>query len=75
MRQFVRRNDFTKIFGGIGRRRTKKSINYILKPKRFHLMMVRRGHIGWRNKTWSRLSLLKIRIRFGVYPPGKKFRR
>jgi len=38
-------------------------------------MMVRRGHIGWRNKTWSRLSLLKIRIRFGVYPPGKKFRR
>ena len=75
MRQFVRRNDFTKIFGGIGRRRTKKSINYILKPKRFHLMMVRRGHIGWRNKTWSRLSLLKIRIRFGVFPPSKKFRR
>jgi hypothetical protein len=71
----IKRNDFTKIFGGIGRR---KSIKNQIKKKtvaRSKMQKIRRAHQGWRNKIFGSLQALKIRLQYGRRKPIPQFRR
>lgn len=66
--KWIHRNDFTKIFGGIGLRRT--IFNYAQrKPfrlkQRTKLDILRRSRQGWRNQLHSRMVSLKVHIKFG----------
>ena len=76
-RKTVLRNDFTKMFGGAGGRRTIK--DFFSKPKRikvrFKMQTIRRAHQGWRNKKFGSLTALKIRLMYGRRPPTPQFRR
>ena len=88
-RKRTRRNNFTKIFGDIDRRRT-----LIFKPQRkshsgfiwryWHISLSGRGHRskmkmyrraaqGWRNKTFGRLQALKIRLQYNRRTPVRRF--
>jgi hypothetical protein len=68
-RKWIKRNDFTNIFGGVGTRRTivhftgKK--RFRLRWIRFKMVQVRRAHQGWQNKTFGSLYSLKTRIKYG----------
>ena len=74
-RKRVMRNDFTNVFGGIGRRRSvgarrikKRSV------KRFRIQQIRRAHQGWRNKTFGMIQSLRIRRVYGRRPNIPQFR-
>ena len=75
-RKRTMRNDFTTIFGGIGRRRLvynplrKKQL-----PLRFKLQKIRRAHQGWRNRIFGSIHALKIRRMYGRRPVIAQFRR
>ena len=63
----IRRNNFTTIFGGVGRRRTvvtRQSATRLV-IRRFKMQMIRRAHQGWRNKQFGTLHALKIRLQYG----------
>jgi hypothetical protein len=68
-RKWIKRNDFTNIFGGVGKRRTllhfagKK--RFRLRWIRFKIVKTRRAHQGWQNKTFGSLYSLKTRIKYG----------
>ena len=70
------RNDFTTIFGGVGRRRTvvtrqtKKCL--VTKSK---MQKIRRAHQGWRNRIFGSIQALKIRLQYGRRKPVPQFRR
>jgi len=78
-RKTIMRNDFTTIFGGVGRRRGVRS--YIPKfkktpvAKRFKLQRTRRAHQGWRNITFGRITAIKVRRLYGRRTPTTPFRR
>jgi len=76
-RKTAARNGWTKIFGGIGRRRSIKDFFSTKAPvkKRFNMQMVRRSHQGHRNKVFGSLNALKIRLQFGRMPTISDFRR
>jgi hypothetical protein len=71
----VGRNDFTLIFGRVGKKRnifTDKRH----KPKhckRTRMQMYRRAAQGWRNQTYGRLNALKMRLMFGRLKPTRRF--
>ena len=71
------RNDFTTIFGGVGRRRTIKDFFNTKKVIKevFKMSKIRRAHQGWRNKTFGTLNALKIRLIYGRRKPTAQFRR
>tara|TARA_R110000868_G_scaffold100697_1_gene277007 strand:+ start:1806 stop:2060 length:255 start_codon:yes stop_codon:yes gene_type:complete len=68
-KKFIRRNDFTGIFGGVGTRRTLLDFankkRFRLRWIRFKIVKTRRAHQGWRNKTFGSLYSLKTRIKYG----------
>jgi hypothetical protein len=78
-RKFIRRNDFTTVFGSFGRRRTllhfagKK--RFRLRWIRFKMTQIRRAHQGWQNKTFGSMHALKIRRTYGRRKPTPQFRR
>ena len=73
------RNDFTVIFGGVGRRRGVRSYmpKFKNKPvaKKTKLQRTRRAHQGWMNLTFGRITALRIRRMYGRRKPTPQFRR
>ena len=71
------RNDFTSVFGGVGKRRS--LMNYIIKPQRlilrFKMQQVRRAHQGHRNEIFGTINALRIRKMYGRRKPVAQFRR
>jgi hypothetical protein len=70
------RNDFTAIFGGVGKRRVifvnpKGKANPF---KRTRMQMHRRAAQGWRNKAFGRLTALKMLIKYGFKSRVRRFR-
>jgi hypothetical protein len=76
-RKRIKRNDFTGVFGGFGRRRTLK--DFVAKTKRlvlrFMITQIRRAHQGRRNKTFGSINALRIRKKYGRRKPIGSFRR
>jgi hypothetical protein len=76
-RKRIKRNDFTSVFGGVGRRRS--LMNYVIKPQRlilrFKMQQVRRAHQGRRNKVFATATMLRIRKKYGRRKPIGSFRR
>ena len=78
-RKLTKRNDFTTVFGGIGRRRT--LLQFVNKKRfrlrwiRFKIQQIRRAHQGWRNRTFGSIHALKIRRAYGRRKPIAQFRR
>jgi hypothetical protein len=75
-KKIVRRNNFTKVFGRIGKRKTiwVVMVKYLQeRKKRTKMQMIRRASQGWRNQTYGRLSALKDRLRYGRYTPIRRF--
>ena len=75
-RKTVHRNQFTTIFGGIGRR--KKVIIHSPKciiPKRSKMQITRRAHQGWRNRIYGTINALRLRLLFGRMKSTPQFRR
>ena len=68
-RKTTARNQFTTIFGGVGKRRT--VLHFISGPKskephkRTKLSKIRRTHQGWRNKKFGSILALQIRLKYG----------
>ena len=77
-RKWIRRNDFTSIFGGVGTRRTlvhfTSKKRFRLRWIRFKMVQVRRAHQGWKNKTFGSLYSLKTRIKYGRRKSTGNFR-
>jgi hypothetical protein len=74
-RKFIKRNDFTSVFGNVGARRTitrKKPKSLVL---RFKMQQVRRAHQGWQNKVFGMKTALRIRKTYGRRKPIAQFRR
>jgi len=75
-RKFIKRNDFTSVFGGFGRRRTlvtrQKSISLVL---RFKMVQIRRAHQGRRNKVFGTITALRIRKVYGRHKSVSYFRK
>ena len=78
-RKWIKRNDFTSIFGGFGRRRTllhfagKK--RFRLRWIRFKMAQIRRAHQGRKNKVFGSIHALRIRRTYGRRKPLAQFRR
>jgi len=78
-RKFIKRNDFTNIFGGVGKRRT--LLQYAGKKRfrlrwiRFKMVQIRRAHQGWQNRTFGSIHALKIRRAYGRRPVIPQLRR
>jgi hypothetical protein len=76
-RKRIKRNDFTSVFGGVGRRRS--LTHYAVKPQRlilrFKMQQVRRAHQGYRNRVFGTASMLRIRKTYGRRKPIGSFRR
>jgi hypothetical protein len=78
-RKLIKRNDFTTVFGGFGKRRT---LLHFIKKKRFRLLwirfkmvQIRRAHQGRNNKVFGSMHSLKIRRAYGRRKPLAQFRR
>ena len=71
----TKRNNFTRIFGNIGSRRTvtRQKPNSLV--KRFKMQKIRRAHQGWRNKIFGSMQGLKFRLKYGRRKPIPQFRR
>jgi hypothetical protein len=78
-RKTTMRNDFTTIFGGVGRRRGVRSYmpKFKKKPvaKKTKLQRIRRAHQGWMNLTFGRITALRIRRLYGRRKPIAQLRR
>lgn len=75
-RKRIMRNDFTSVFGNIGKRRT-CGFKPIKEPLvlRFKMQQIRRAHQGHRNKTFGMIQALRIRRAYGRRKPIGSFRR
>jgi hypothetical protein len=77
-RKFIKRNDFTSVFGNVGGRRTLKSglkKYFWYRWKKFKMQQVRRAKQGWRNRVFGSKTALRIRKTYGRRPPISLFRR
>lgn len=77
-RKTTRRNDFTTVFGGVGKRRDLRTFATGRKGRtalRFKFEMYRRASQGWQNKIFGRLTAMKLRLQFGIRKVVKRFRR
>ena len=76
-RKRIKRNDFTKVFGGFGKRRVIK--DFVNKQNgiklRFIMPQIRRAHQGRRNKVFGSITMLRIRKAYGRRPTVSQFRR
>ena len=78
-RKRIKRNDFTIVFGGFGKRRTllhfagKK--RFRMRWLRFKIQQIRRAHQGWCNKVFGSINALRIRKVYGRRKPIGSFRR
>jgi hypothetical protein len=72
-RKTVMRNNFTKVFGKVGRRRTVVIQQRKLVTKRTKMQKHRRAAQGWRNQIFGSLQALKIRLQYGRRAPIRKF--
>lgn len=71
----TKRNPFTIIFGGAGRRRS-LLFNFRrgkFAPMRTKMQKFRRAAQGWRNQTFGRLMALRIRLKFKRRKPIRRF--
>jgi hypothetical protein len=76
-RKTTKRNNFTIVFGGVGKRRRLFS-NYRRKkwaPLRFKMQKIRRAHQGYRNQVYGSISALLFRKEYGRRKPIAQFRR
>jgi len=67
-RKFIKRNDFTSVFGRVGARRTLKSglkKYFWYRWKKFKMQQVRRAKQGWRNRVFGSKTALRIRKTYG----------
>jgi hypothetical protein len=73
----IKRNDFTIVFGTVGKRRfIKDFVNKVKRVKvRFKMQQIRRAHQGWRNKVIGSLQALRVRLKYGRRKPVPQFRR
>jgi hypothetical protein len=76
-RKRIKRNDFTSVFGGVGRRRVIKDfVNIPMRIKlRFIMAQIRRAHQGRRNKVFGTVTALRIRKAYGRRKSVSHFRR
>ena len=78
-KKVTHRNHFTKIFGGVGKRRVVVSLHHpkriFRRRERFWMQKVRRSNIGWRNQVWASLVALQIRMKYGRRKFMGNFRR
>ena len=76
-RKRIKRNDFTTVFGGVGKSRyIKDFISRLARIKlRFKLAQIRRAHQGRKNKTFGMMQALRIRRVYGRRKPATLFRR
>jgi hypothetical protein len=77
-RKTIVRNDFTTVFGGVGKRRTllhfvSGKARYM--PKRTKVQQIRRAHQGHCNRIFGTINALRIRRMYGRRPPTPQFRR
>ena len=78
-RKFIKRNDFTIVFGGFGKRRT--LLHFVGKKRfrmrwiRFKMVQIRRAHQGRKNKVFGSMHSLRIRRTYGRRKPIPQFRR
>jgi hypothetical protein len=78
-RKVVKRNDFTIVFGGVGKRRT--LLHFVSKKSfrkswiRFKIIQIRRAHQGRKNKVFGSMHALRIRRAYGRRKPLAQFRR
>ena len=78
-RKHIMRNDFTGVFGGVGRRRTllhfASKKRFRLRWIRFKMVQIRRAHQGRKNKVFGSMHALRIRRTYGRRKPIAQFRR
>lgn len=80
-RKMVRRNPFTSVFGGYGRRRFVTDYKQMKiecrnpRQRRSLIQRLRRASQGFRNKIFGRLNALKMRLVFGRHKKTPQFRR
>ena len=80
-RKMIRRNPFTSVFGGYGRRRLVTDYKQMKitcrKPRQRRTLSqrIRRASQGFRNKIFGRLNALKIRLMLGRHKKTSQFRR
>jgi hypothetical protein len=72
-RKTTPRNNFTKIFGRVGARRTVIFTKRLKKKRRGFMQMYRRAKQGWRNQTFGRIQALKLRLQYGRLKPIRRF--
>jgi predicted ATP-dependent serine protease len=75
-RKTTKRNIFTVIFGGFGKRRKvfiPKRVNLHSLVKRNKMQMHRRAAQGWRNKRIALITTIRVRSHYGVRPPTRRF--
>ena len=73
LRKTTKRNHFTTIFGGAGKRRLAILPRPIVKTLRTKMQMYRRAAQGWRNQTFGRLMALKLILKYGRRKPIRRF--
>ena len=75
-RKRVKRNVFSTVFQRVGKRRTVQTFALSrIKPKRkFWMAEVRRGYQGYKNKTFTSCTAIKLRIKYGRKKPVHNFR-
>jgi hypothetical protein len=78
-RKSIKRNDFTAVFGGFGKRRLIMDYypTHVRKPRQRRSLSqrLRRASQGFRNKIFGRLNALKMRLMFGRHIKTPQFRR
>ena len=75
-RKTIKRNSFTAVFGGFGKRRP-LAVRQIRKRfiKRGKMKMIRRAHQGFRNLIFGRVNAIKMMLAFGRKKKVAQFRR
>jgi hypothetical protein len=80
-RKTIRRNTFTQVFKGFGKRRLVTDYKHMKvvcrnpRAKRTSIQKIRRASQGFRNKIFGRLNALKMRLMFGRHKATPQFRR
>ena len=69
----IKRNHFTVIFGGMGKRKSVVLPRPKVRSMRTKMQMFRRAAQGWRNQTFGRLIALKLLLQYGRRKPIRRF--
>jgi hypothetical protein len=72
----IKRNSFTAVFGGFGKRHPLRNrLLKLLQKRRTKMQMIRRAHQGFRNQIFGRVNAIKMRLAFGRKNKVSQFRR